>query len=139
MFASLLSGIGLLMTLSGNVQAQTQDTLYILREGRLVGALLNFKVKINGEPVCKLSNRRYIAVPVDAGPITVETSPTGLVLKRPVRRLTLEVGNGPLYVMGKSKIIGIFKAQELDMRELSAEEGAAAVRKIGKLDRCQRK
>jgi len=139
MFTSLLSGIGLLMTLSGNVQAQTQETLYILREGRFVGVFVNFRIKINGQPVCKLSNRRYVAVPVNAGPVTIETYPIGIAIKRPVRRLTLGAGNGSRYIMGTTKIIGLTKAQALNMRELSAEEGAAAVRKIGKLDRCQRK
>ncbi len=139
MSSSLLYGIGLVMALSGTVKAQTQDTLFILREGRYVGALLNFKVEINGQPVCRLSNRRYIAVPVNDGPVTIETYPTGFAIKRSVRRLTLEAVNGPRYVMGTTKITGITMDQALNMRKLSAEEGAVAVQKIGKLDRCQRR
>jgi hypothetical protein len=131
--------LGLLIALSGTVNGQTQDTLYILRKGRIVGALLNFKIKINGQPVCRLSNRRYIAVPVGDGPVTIETYPTGLAIKRPVRMLTLETVNGPRYVMGTTKITGITMDQALNMRELSAEEGAEAVQKIGKLDLCQRR
>lgn len=139
MYASLISGIGLLIALSGTVNAQTQDTLFIFREGRIVGALQDFRIKINDQAVCRLSNRRYIAVPVNDGPVTIETYSAGLAIRRPVRRLTLEAFNGPRYVMGTTKITGITMDQALNMRELSAEEGAEAVRKIGKLDLCQRR
>lgn len=65
---------------------QDESYIYIYRGGQMGGALTNFAIWVDDKKVCKLSNGKYLKVPVTPGKHTVSARRGGVGVMKKKRR-----------------------------------------------------
>ena len=134
LFAALTSeALAGSVTLSG--PHADSSFLYIYRGGQFGGALTNFSIWVDDKKICKISNGKYIKVPLSPGTHKIEAKVGGVGLMK--KETTIEVD----VVKGKSNFVSCNMKQSitrvrLEMTEVVEKNGQKDIDKMS-LDNCQ--
>ena len=111
--------------------------IYVYRGGQFGGALTNFSIWVDNEKICKLSNGKYMRVPVGPGSHTIEAKQGGVSVMKKETNIDVDV------VKGKSNYVSCNMKQSitrvrLEMTEVVEKNGKKDIEKMS-LDNCQSK
>ena len=109
--------------------------LYIYRGGQFGGALTNFSIWVDDKKLCKISNGKYIKVPLSPGTHKVEAKIGGVGIMKKETSIEVDV------VKGKSNFVACNMKQSitrarLEMTEVVEKNGQKDIDKMT-LDNCQ--
>ena len=117
------------------VSAQTGSYIYIYRTGQWGAALTNYAVFLDGKKICKLSNGKYIKVPVSPGSHELQAKKGGVDILKKETALTVEVEAGKDNYVSCS-IKSSITRQRMEMTEVVKSNGEKAIADM-KQDNCQ--
>ena len=109
----LISILFFIIAGQSNAFAQTtaQDTfatIYFLRETGYLGKAGAFKVFVNNDYLCKISDNRYITTTIEPGPHAVSAQYYGTTLKDNVEKFEFVAEAGKTYYFSVTQVTGAF-------------------------------
>ncbi|MGG9960604.1 DUF2846 domain-containing protein [Ferruginibacter sp. SUN106] len=118
------------------VSAQTTGSyIYVYRTGQWGAALTNYAVFLDGKKICKLSNAKYIKIPVSPGTHELQAKKGGVDILKKETSLTVEVEAGKDNYVSCS-IKSSITRQRMEMTEVVKSNGEKAIADM-KPDNCQ--
>jgi hypothetical protein len=121
--------------LSLGAAKQPQSYIYVYRGGQFGAALTNYALFIDGKKICKLSNGKYIKVPVTPGTHEVLAKKGGVDILKKETSLTVEVEAGKDNYISCT-IKSSITRQRMEMVEVVKSNGEKAIADM-QLDNCQ--
>ena len=101
----LAAGLLLLTASRPTPAPPTTATVYVYRGGQLIAALANYTIYVNGHPLCKLSNERYLQYQAAPGSLNLTARVSGMEIAKKETGLELTVQAGhSYYVRGDVKV-----------------------------------
>lgn len=117
-----------------SARSQEQSYIYIYRGGQWSGSLTNFSVYLDGKKICKLSNGKYIKVPVSPGVHELEAKKSGLDIAKKQTSLSVEVEAGKSHYVSCTMKSSITRVR-MEMTEVVPSNGKRDLEKM-KEDNC---
>jgi hypothetical protein len=109
--------------------------IYIYRTGQFNGSLANWTIFVDGQKTCKLSNNRFIRVPVQPGKHTISAKMSGASVLKKETEVEIEAEKGNNYFVACSIKSSITRAR-LEMIEVTKSTGTKQMEHMT-LDNCQ--
>ena len=124
---------------SGRVVEEQDATVYLFRNPRFFGVIANYNVRLDGEEICKLSNKRFLKLSLKPGSHHLESYVAGVgYLSKPKTTLDFEIKEGDTYYIettAKMKSL----SSELELLQVNKKRGDELMSKITKFDYCQKR
>ncbi|MFN3382125.1 MAG: DUF2846 domain-containing protein [Runella zeae] len=120
----------------------TNDTneasVSIFREGKFTGVGVNYRIWIDNQEICTLSNDRYINIKLKSGVHTISSKAKGVgYLSNPKSVININVEKGQSYFLkATAKMKGV--AGVLELKIIGQEEAEKIKTKVTKFDNCQK-
>ena len=114
---------------------QEESFIYVYRGGQIGGALTNFAIWVDDQKVCKLSNGKYLKVPVKPGKHTVSARRGGVGVMKKETEVEVDVEQGKSNYISCNMKSSITRVR-LNMEEVLPKTGISDIEKM-KPDNCQ--
>ncbi len=114
---------------------QDSSYIYIFRGGQFSGAFTNFAIWVDETKLCKISNNKYLRVPVMPGTHIVSAKQGGIAIMKKETEVEVDVEAGKSYYVSCAMKSSITRVR-LDMQEVLEKTGKKAIETM-KVDNCQ--
>ena len=116
-------------------KVNTASYIVVFRGDRLVSALTNYSIFIDGKKVCKLSNGKYFKYPVSPGKHEIEAKKAGMdIMKKEIFTSVISTSGRNNYVSCNVK--SSLLKEKVEMIEVLENSGKQSIDKL-KEDNCQ--
>jgi Protein of unknown function (DUF2846) len=140
LLAILLSTISLAsfeQSASGNAKSNDSTFIFIYRVGQFGGSLTNWTIWVDEQKLCKLSNNRYIQVPVQPGKHNVSAKMSGVGVFKKETEVDIDAETGGSYYVACNIKQSIMRAR-LEMIEVTKSTGKKQMENMT-MDNCETK
>lgn len=117
--------------------AEDSSFIYIYRGGQFAGAFTNFAIWVDETKLCKISNNKFLRVPVSPGTHVVSAKQGGVAIMKKETEVEIDVEAGKSYYVSCNMKSSITRVR-LEMIEVVEKTGKRAIESM-KPDNCQGK
>jgi len=121
----------------GNSKSGDSCFIFIYRGGQLTGSLANWTIYVDEQKLCKLSNNRYIQVPVKPGKHQVTAKLSGVSVMKKETEVEIDAEPGGSYYVACNVKQSITRAR-LEMIEVTKSTGTKQMENMS-MDNCETK
>lgn len=109
--------------------------IYVYRTGQFSGSLSNWSIFVDELKICKLSNNKYIKIPIKPGKHTISAKLAGVSVMKKETEIEINAESGGNYYVACNIKQSIMRAR-LEMIEVTKSTGSKQMEKMT-MDNCE--